>query len=86
MDKYPAVSMLTSSRNSTFQYKGQNVNTKQVGHELWVLYILEGSIRKAGDLVRITTQLIEAFSGSHIWAGRYHGNLDDVFALQDEST
>ena len=72
------------ARNSSFTYKGQAIAVKQVGRELGVLYILEGSVRKAGSRVRITSQLIEAETGSHIWADRFDGSLEDVFDLQDK--
>jgi TolB-like protein len=71
------------ARNSSFQYKGQTVDVKQVGRELGVNYILEGSVRRAGDQVRINAQLINAETGGHLWAERYDGKIDDVFALQD---
>ena len=74
------------ARNSSFAYKGQSVDMKQVGRELGVRYVLEGSVRKAADRVRITGQLIEAETGRHIWAERYDRALDDIFALQDEIT
>ncbi len=74
------------ARNSSFTYRGRSVDVKQVGRELGVLYVLEGSVRKAGNRVRITVQLIEAETGAHIWAERYDRSLDDVFALQDEIT
>jgi TolB-like protein/Flp pilus assembly protein TadD len=74
------------ARNSTFVYKGQSVDLKNVGQELGVRYILEGSVRKAMDRVRVTGQLIEADTGTHVWADRYDRTLDDVFALQDELT
>jgi TolB-like protein/class 3 adenylate cyclase len=72
------------ARNSSFTYKGQQVEVKQVGRELGVRYVLEGSVRKAGQRVRITAQLIEAASGSHLWADRFDGSLEDVFELQDK--
>jgi adenylate cyclase len=72
------------ARNSTFTYKGQAVDVKQVGRELGVRYVLEGSVRKAGGRVRITAQLIEALSGTHLWADRFEGSLEDVFDLQDK--
>jgi adenylate cyclase len=74
------------ARNSSFTYKGQAVDIKQVGRELGVRYVLEGSVRKAGNRVRITAQFIEAESGNHLWADRYDGNLDDIFELQDQIT
>jgi adenylate cyclase len=72
------------ARNSSFTYKGQAIDVKQVGRELGVRYILEGSVRKAGSRVRITGQLIEALSGTHLWADRFDGTLEDVFDLQDK--
>ncbi|HYM30018.1 MAG TPA: adenylate/guanylate cyclase domain-containing protein [Candidatus Cybelea sp.] len=74
------------ARNSSFVYKGRAVDIKQVGRELGVRYVLEGSVRKAGNRVRITGQLIEAASGHHVWADRFEGNLEDIFALQDSVT
>ena len=71
------------ARNSSFTYKGQAVDVKQVGRELGVRYVLEGSVRKAGGRVRITAQLIDALSGTHLWADRFDGSLEDVFELQD---
>ena len=74
------------ARNSTFTYKGKPVKVKQVSEELGVRYVLEGSVRKIGDRVRITAQLIDALSSHHLWAERYDRNLKDIFALQDEIT
>ncbi|WP_193369606.1 adenylate/guanylate cyclase domain-containing protein [Pelagibius marinus] len=74
------------ARNSSFTYKGRAVNVKQVGEELGVRYVLEGSVRKAGNRVRITGQLIDAASGTHLWADRFDGALEDVFELQDQMT
>jgi hypothetical protein len=71
------------ARNSTFTYKGRPVDVKQVGRELGVRYVLEGSVRKAGKRVRITGQLIDALSGTHLWADHFDGSLEDVFELQD---
>jgi len=71
------------ARNSTFTYKGQAGDVKRVGRELGVRYVLEGSVRKGGNRVRITAQLIEAESGTHLWADRFDGSLEDVFDLQD---
>jgi TolB-like protein len=71
------------ARNSSFTYKGQAVDVKQVGRELGVRYVLEGSVRKAGGRVRITGQLIDAQNGAHIWADRFDGSLEDVFELQE---
>jgi tetratricopeptide (TPR) repeat protein len=72
------------ARNSTFTYKGRAVDVKEVGRELGVRYVLEGSVRKAGGRVRITAQLIDALSGTHLWADRFDGSLEDVFDLQDK--
>jgi adenylate cyclase len=74
------------ARNSSFTYKGQAVDVKQVGRELGVRYVLEGSVRKGGNRVRITAQLIDAISGTHVWADRYDRELSDIFAVQDEIT
>jgi TolB-like protein len=71
------------ARNSSFTYKGQAVDVKQVGRDLGVRYVLEGSVRKGGNRVRITAQLIEAETGAHLWADRFDGLLEDVFELQD---
>jgi len=72
------------ARNSTFAYKGQAIDVKRVGRELGVRYVLEGSVRKAGNRVRITGQLIDATTGTHLWADRFDGPLGDVFDLQDK--
>jgi TolB-like protein/tetratricopeptide (TPR) repeat protein len=72
------------ARNSTFTYKGRAVDVKQVGRDLGVRYVLEGSVRKAADRVRITGQLIDATTGAHVWAARYDSKFGDIFALQDE--
>ncbi len=74
------------ARNSTFVYKGRAVDVKQVGRELGVRYVLEGSVRKLGNRVRITGQLIDTANAAHVWAERYDRALDDIFALQDELT
>jgi TolB-like protein/class 3 adenylate cyclase len=74
------------ARNSSFTYKGKAVDIKQVGRELGVRYVLEGSVRKAGNRVRITGQLIDASNGAHLWANRFDGDLEDIFDLQDEVT
>jgi adenylate cyclase len=79
-------SFFVIARNSSFTYKGKAVDIKQVGRELGVRYVLEGSVRKAGNRVRITGQLIEAENGSHVWADRFDGALDDIFDLQDRIT
>ena len=72
------------ARNSSFQYKGKSVDIRQVGRELGVRYVLEGSIQRAGDRIRISAQLIDATTGAHRWAERYDRKLDDTFAVQDE--
>src|SRR5262252_7234343 len=77
-------SLFVIARNSSFTYKGRAVDVKQVARELGVRYVLEGSVRKAGNRVRITGQLIDTASGAHIWADRLDGALDDIFELQDE--
>ena len=74
------------ARNSSFTYKGRAVDVKQVGRELGVRYVLEGSVRKAANRVRITGQLIDAATGAHLWADRFDGALDDIFDLQDQVT
>jgi len=79
-------SLFVIARNSSFTYKGKAVDIKQVGRELGVRYVLEGSVRKAGGRVRITGQLIDAATGAHLWADRFDGALDDIFALQDSVT
>jgi TolB-like protein/class 3 adenylate cyclase len=79
-------SLFVIARNSTFTYKGKAVDIKQVGRELGVRYVLEGSVRKAGNRVRITGQLIEAATGRHLWADKFDGALEDVFGLQDQIT
>jgi adenylate cyclase len=74
------------ARNSSFIYKGKAIDMKRIGRELGVRYVLEGSVRKSGQQVRINTQLIDATTGNHIWADRYDGDISDVFALQDKIT
>jgi adenylate cyclase len=78
--------LVVIARNSTFTYKGKPVKVKQVSEELGVRYVLEGSVQRSGDRVRITAQLIDALSGHHLWSERYDKNLEDIFALQDEVT
>jgi len=78
--------LLVIARNSSFAYKGKSVDIRVVGRELGVSHVLEGSIRRAGNRVRITAQLIEANSGSHLWADRFDRDLTDIFAVQDEVT
>jgi adenylate cyclase len=79
-------SLFVIARNSSFTYKSKAVDIKQVGRELGVRYVVEGSVRKAAGSVRITGQLIDAATGAHLWADRFEGKLDDVFALQDKIT
>ncbi|MBC8343661.1 MAG: hypothetical protein H8E61_06740 [Bacteroidetes bacterium] len=79
-------SLFVVARNSTFKYKGKPINIKQIAEELGVRYVLEGSVRKSDDRVRITAQLIDAVTGNHLWAERYDRDLQDFFALQDEIT
>src|SRR5208337_3385657 len=74
------------ARDSTFRYKGQGVKAKQVSEELGVQYVLEGSVQRAGDRVRVTAQLMEALTGQQLWSERYDRSLKDIFALQDEIT
>ena len=74
------------ARNSSFTYKGRNVDVKQVGRELGVRYVLEGSVRKSGNRLRITGQLIDASNGTHLWADRFDGEIKDIFELQDQIT
>jgi TolB-like protein len=78
--------MFVISRNSTFIYKGKPTDVKTVGRELGVRYVLEGSVRRSGDVVRVTGQLIETETGMHVWADRFEGALGDIFALQDSVT
>jgi adenylate cyclase len=84
LSRYP--SLLVIARNSTFTYKGRAVNIKQVGQELGVRYALEGGLRKAGNRIRVTAQLVEAETGHHVWGERYDRDLADIFAVQDEIT
>ena len=84
LSRYP--SLFVIARNSCFTYKGRVVDVKQVGRELGVRYVLEGSLRKSGNRIRVTAQLVEAETGKHVWAERYDRNLADIFALQDEIT
>lgn len=79
-------SLFVIARNSSFTYKGKAVDIKQVGRELGVRYVLEGSVRKAANRVRITGQLVDAATGAHLWADRFDGGLGDVFDLQDQVT
>jgi adenylate cyclase len=84
LSRYP--SLFVIARNSSFTYKGRIVDVKQVGHELGVRYVLEGSLRKANNRIRVTAQLVEAGTGKHVWAERYDRDLADIFAVQDEIT
>jgi adenylate cyclase len=84
LSRYP--SLFVIARNSSFTYKGRAVDVKQVGRELGVRYVLEGSVRKAGNRIRVTAQLVEAGTGNHVWANRYDRDLADIFAVQDEIT
>ena len=79
-------SLFVIARNSSFTFKGQAVDIKEVGRRLGVRYVLEGSVRKASGKVRITGQLIDAVTGAHLWADRFERDLTDVFALQDDVT
>jgi TolB-like protein len=74
------------ARNSSFTYRGRSIDVKQVGHELGVRYVLEGSVRKAANRLRITAQLIDAVTGAHLWADRFDGGLGDIFDFQDDVT
>jgi TolB-like protein len=78
--------LLVIARNSSFAYEGKAIDVRQVGRELGVRYVLEGSVRQAGDRVRITAQLLETDGGHHLWADRYERRLEDIFAIQDEIT
>ncbi len=84
LSKVPGLFVI--ARNSTFTYKGKPVKVKQVSEELGVGYVMEGSVQRSGDRIRITVQLIDALTGNHIWAERYDRDLKDLFALQDEIT
>ncbi|MGD9034238.1 MAG: adenylate/guanylate cyclase domain-containing protein, partial [Desulfobacteraceae bacterium] len=84
LSKIPRMHVI--ARNSTFTYKGKPVKAQQVGKELGVRYVLEGSVRKAGNRIRVTAQLVDAVTGYHLWAERYERELRDIFALQDEIT
>ena len=78
--------MLVISRNTAFTYQGKRVDTKQIGRELGVRYVLEGSVRRSGNEVRVTAQLIDAEADAHVWAERFYGEMGNLFALQDEIT
>ena len=81
-----SAALFVIARNSSFAYKGKAIDVQQVGRELGVRYVLEGSVRKAGQRLRITGQLIDAETGAHLWADRFDGVLEDVFDLQDRVT
>jgi adenylate cyclase len=74
------------ARNSSFVYKGRSVDVREAAKQLGVRYVLEGSVRKSGNRIRITAQLIDAKDGTHLWAERYDRAIDDIFAIQDEIT
>jgi adenylate cyclase len=78
--------MLVISRNTAFTYRNKSLGTKQIGHELGVRYVLEGSVRRSGNQIRINAQLIDAEADIHLWAERFDGDVDDLFTLQDEIT
>ena len=78
--------MLVISRNTAFTYRNKAVDTKQIGRELGVRYVLEGSVRRSANQVRINAQLIDAETDAHLWAERFDGDTSDLFALQDEIT
>jgi adenylate cyclase len=84
LSRYP--SLFVIARNSSFTYKGQAVDVKEIGRDLGVRYVLEGSLRKAANRIRVTAQLVEAEIGRHVWAERYDRDLTDIFAVQDEIT
>jgi adenylate cyclase len=84
LSRYP--SLFVIARNSSFTYKGRAADVKQIGRELGVRYVLEGSLRKAGNHIRVNAQLVEAEAGNHVWAERYDRYLADIFAVQDEIT
>ena len=83
-DLSKSAGLLVLARNSSFRYKGKPIDIKQIAKELDVQYVVEGSVRKAGEQVRINAQLIDASTGHHLWAERYDGKLNDIFALQDQ--
>ena len=78
--------LMVIARNSSFVFKGQTRDIREIGRTLGVRYVLEGSVRKAGNRVRLAAQLIDSLNGSHVWADRFEGDLDDVFELQDRIT
>ena len=78
--------LIVIARNSTEVYKGKPIDIRQIGRDLNVKYVLEGSIQSMGDRIRVTAQLIEAASGSHVWSERYDRPVDDLFAVQNDVT
>ena len=76
-------SLFVIARNSTFAYKGRSVEMRQVAEDLGVRYVVEGSVRRAGDTVRVNAQLVDTITGGHVWADRYDGSVADIFAVQD---
>jgi len=78
--------MFVISRNTAFTYQGKRIDTKQIGRELGVRYVLEGSVRRSGNQIRVNAQLIDAESDAHLWAERFDGDMSDLFALQNEVT
>ena len=84
LSRYP--SLFVIARNSSFTYKGRAVDVKQIGRELGVRYVLEGSLRKSGSRIRVTAQFVEAETAKHVWAERYDRDLSDIFAVQDAIT
>jgi TolB-like protein len=78
--------LFVTARNSSFIYKGKAIDVRQAGRELGVRYILEGGVRKVGQRLRVTAQLVEAETGAHLWADKFDGELKDVFELQDQIT
>src|SRR5688572_11266195 len=76
--------LLVVARNSSFTFKGQTVDVKEIGHKLGARYVVEGSVRRGGDRIRITAQLLESATGNHLWAERYDREMEDIFAVQDE--
>ena len=79
-------SLFVIARNSSFAYKGRSIDVRQVGRELGVRFVVDGSVRRNGDRVRFTSQLIDSSSGAHLWAARFDRELTDVFSLQDRIT
>jgi adenylate cyclase len=78
--------MFVISRNTAFTYRNKPIDTKQIGRELGVRYVLEGSVRRSGNQIRISAQLIDAETDAHLWAERFDGDTSDLFALQNEVT